>query len=209
MKILIVAATELEIKPFLNELDSFQDKPDVLITGVGTPFVVYHLLKKLQEQSYDLVINAGIAGAFNESLQIGELLRVEHDEFADLGIESKNGIVTCFEAGFANPNEFPFTKGRLVPSKTETVFDDLRKASAITVNLAHGTKANCDLFKNKYKADLESMEGAAVFYTCMNEDVSCIQIRAVSNYVKEKEEAQWNISLAVENLNSYLVRKLR
>ena len=61
-ELLVVAATEFEIEPFLKE----NNNADVLITGVGIPSTVFHLTKKLSEKKYDLVIQAGIAGTFNK-----------------------------------------------------------------------------------------------------------------------------------------------
>jgi hypothetical protein len=35
-----------------------------------------------------------------------------------------------------------------------------------------------------------------------------VQIRAISNYVKNRKNAQWDISLAIENLNKKLFELL-
>ncbi len=42
MKILLIAATHYEIESFINH-----EQIDVLICGVGSPFTIYHLTKKL------------------------------------------------------------------------------------------------------------------------------------------------------------------
>jgi len=203
---LIVAATELEIRPLLAVLEKLANAPDVLITGIGTPFVMYHLSKKLQEKKYDLVLNVGIGGAFNDELRIGDLLNVVQDEFADLGIETHTGLQTIFEAGFTNSNAFPFNNGKLIPESGESHFAELKKVKGISVNTAHTKKENCQLFKDKFQADIESMEGAAVFYVCMNESIPCLQLRTVSNYVRERDKAQWDIAKAVKVLNDYLIK---
>jgi len=82
----LVAATIQEIEPFLNKRPEF----DHLITGVGCPETIYHLTKRLLQMDYDLVIQAGIAGSFNESIQLGEVVLVNQDNFADVGIFEKD-----------------------------------------------------------------------------------------------------------------------
>ena len=54
MQILLVAATNFEIQPFISTDHTL----DVLIAGVGVPSTLYHLQKKLHEKRYDVVIQA-------------------------------------------------------------------------------------------------------------------------------------------------------
>ncbi len=206
MKILIVSATEKEISPTLNKIKSFNRDDllvDVLVTGIGAVFTTYLLTRKLSEKEYDLIINAGIAGSFNPDLNIGDTVYVQSDQFADLGFEDKDKFYTVFEKGFIPKDQFPF-KNALLENPYEFNFD-LKKVSAITVNITHGCKKSIDLFKNKFNADIETMEGAAFFYVCLNEGVKFLQIRTISNYVEERNEANWNIPLAIKNLNNKLI----
>jgi nucleoside phosphorylase len=48
-------------------------------------------------------------------------------------------------------------------------------------------------------AEIENMEGAALFALAQAEGVRCGEIRAISNYVGE-ERGEWNIELALEKL---------
>lgn len=205
MKILIVSATKKEIVPLLNNLQSMQLDDlqiDTLITGIGTVFTTYLLTRKLVGADFDVVIHVGIAGSFNSDLQIGETVFVQTDQFADLGIEDKNEFYTVFEKKLLDKNEFPFTNGRL-----ENPYDfniKLKKVTAITVNTTHGNNKSIDLFKTKFDADIETMEGAALFYICLHEGVRFMQIRSISNRVEERNVANWNIPLAIKNLNQKL-----
>lgn len=200
MKILIVSATEKEIFPFMNQYKS--ENVDFLITGVGLVFTTYQLTRKLLQNEYDLVIDAGIAGSFNRELKIGEVVNVVQDEFADLGIEDNDSFYTIFEKGFAEKDKFPFTNSIL---RNPNKFDlKLKEVSGISVNVTHGKKESVELFKSKFNADVETMEGAAFFYVCMNEGVKFMQIRSISNYVEERDKSSWDIPLAIDNLNSSL-----
>jgi futalosine hydrolase len=215
MKILIVSATEKEILPLKNKLKIKTSEVcilkysgtkdfsvDFLVTGIGSTLTTYALTKKISIKKYDLIINAGIAGSFNTALKIGDVVNIPSDEFADLGIEDKNEFFTLFEKGFIEKNQTPFTDNKLL-NPTELSLN-LKNVSGITVNTSHGNKNSIELFKNKFKADIETMEGAAFFYVCLNEGVRFMQIRAISNYVEERNDANWDIPLAINNLNEKL-----
>lgn len=215
MKILVVSATENEIYALKNTIEAKNSTAcgltkdgtddftvDFLVTGIGGVLTSYSLMRKISEKNYDLVINVGIAGSFNPDIEIGDVLFVQSDQFADLGIEDKKNFYTLFEKGFMEKNQFPFKDGKL-----ENPYDfdlDLKKASAITVNTTHGCEKSIDLFKNKFKADLETMEGAAFFYVCLQEGIKFMQIRSVSNYVQERDSSKWDIPKAINKLNEQL-----
>ena len=222
MKILIVSATEKEIIPLINALSAngqLHDTGryyyknfiiDILVTGIGSVLTTYFLTKKLDQHHYDLVINAGIAGSFSSFNFVGEVVYVHSDQFADLGIEDENSLYTIFEKGFLPADTFPFQNGLLInPIKlNNSLIAGLKQVDAITVNTTHGREESIVFFKHKYDADIETMEGAAVFYVCLQQQVRFLQIRAISNYVRERKKAEWDISLAIENLNKKLFELL-
>ncbi|RLD76520.1 MAG: futalosine hydrolase [Bacteroidetes bacterium] len=216
MQILIVSATSFEVKNLINELhftqidENFYNKDiennsvDILITGVGIAFTSYNLTKALSRKKYDFVINAGIAGSLSEELNIGDVVQVKTEEFADLGIRSKDSFSTLFDMGFIKADKFPFTDGKLngIDNKT-TLLNGLKKLRGITVNTVNGNKEEIKKLKQKFNADIESMEGAAVFYICLMEKVPFAEIRSISNYVEERNKGDWDIPLAIKNLNDY------
>jgi futalosine hydrolase len=215
-KILIVSATTFEITPleeFLRNnfrrtgsyryvLESLEIS--LLITGVGLPLTAYALGRTQGTENFDLVINAGIAGAFNRKLNIGDVVQVVEEQFADIGVEESDGsFVNVHEMGLIEPNQPPFMHGKLVNSAAMD-FDFLPKATAISVNKVHGHEASIEKIRKAYAVDLESMEGAAFFYVCLMENVSFLQIRSVSNYVEPRNKDNWDIPLAINNLNDVL-----
>lgn len=217
MQILIVSATYLEIKNLIYNLNftkisstlyrkqSKSNTFDILITGIGIAFTVYSLTKALNKKSYNLVINAGIAGSLNNNLQIGDVVQVSTEEFADLGIRSPGGFSTLFEMNFMDKNELPFTGSILINPSTKTgIFNDLSGVAGITVNMVNGNKQEIKKLKQKFRADIESMEGAAVFYVCLMEKIPFAEIRSISNKVAERNKENWNILLAINNLTEVL-----
>ena len=217
MKILIVAATWMEVKflvdefkysgeksHFLKEYQYAENEIDVLIAGIGTTFSTFHLTTTLQQNKYHLVINAGIAGSLTNDLKIGEVVNVVTEEFADLGIENKEQFLTLFESGFMNSNEFPFENGILKATASNGNFN-LKNVHAITANISHSDNSSISVIKEKFSAQIESMEGAAIIYVCSWFGLPVYEIRAISNYINPQSYSAWDIPLALENLKKSII----
>lgn len=213
MKILIVSATWLEVKLLADDLELIEETThllkkyrlneieiDILVAGIGTSFTAFHLTNTLRDKKYTFVINIGIAGSLTDELNIGEVVSVVSDEFADLGIEKENEFLTLFETGFMDENEFPFEHGILKATESNGLFD-LKKVRGITTNISHGRTSSIAEVKSKFSAQVESMEGAVVLYICNWFGIPCFQIRSISNFVEPRDSAKWNIPLALEKLN--------
>jgi futalosine hydrolase len=205
MSLLIVAATKFEIAPFLKE----NSKADVLITGVGIPATIFHLTKNLSVNKYDLTIQAGIAGAFTDRFNLSEVVAVKEDTFGDVGIEEKEKFQTLFEKGFADKNDFPFTNGWLVNKLPFLNKIDLPSAKGITVNKVTDNKVQNNLTEEKFSADVESMEGAAFHYVCLQQKINFLQLRSISNKVGERDKAKWKTTEAINNLNGELIKIIK
>lgn len=220
MKILFVSATKDESDIFSNRsqlvesslpclfyFDYEKTRHSLLISGVGLVSTTYWLEKILASESFDLVINTGIAGAFTEELNITEVVIVSEDEFADFGIQDTSGFKTLFETGLLHPFQFPFINGKLIPV-SKVNFQSLKllkKVKGITCSTAHGDLSTIRNIKDKFRPDIETMEGAAVMYVCASEKIPCLQIRAISNKVEARNKAIWNIEGALQNLEKVIV----
>src|SRR5665213_189864 len=202
MSILIVAATQFEIKPILEEKESIE----FLITGVGIAPVIFYLTKKIYEKKYDCIIQAGIAGSFAESFNLGETVMVKEDTFGDVGIEENGKFLTLFETGFLDKNEFPYTNGWLINNHSFFQNTILPVAKGITVNRVAENDLQNKANKEKFSADIESMEGAAFHYVCLQQKINFLQLRSISNRVGERDKTKWKIEEAIENLNKELIK---
>ena len=221
MKILIVAATWMEVKLLVDEFNFLEEKChnlkqyefsgtniDILIAGIGTTFTTFHLTETLKDNSYNLVLNVGIAGSLTRELEIGEVVNVVSEEFADLGIEKMDEFLTLFESGFMDSNDYPFDHGVLKATNNNGLVD-FKKVRGITTNKSHGRESSIAEIHQKYSAHVESMEGAAVFYVCNWLGIDCYQIRSISNFVEPRDSSKWNIPLALENLKESILSVLK
>jgi len=226
MNILLVSATLFEIRPLLNHLQlvklhneqwsTYQFKNvmvDVLIPGVGMIPTAHYLGRQLALKHYDVAINAGIAGTFNSDIELGTVVNVIEDCVPELGAEQNQEIISVFELGLTDPDSSPYKNGRLnnlIPLNDafheHEQISGLPRVTAITSNTVHGTIDSIERIRRLSKADLESMEGAAFFYCCLAENVPCVQVRAVSNRVEERDKSRWKLNLALKNLNEVLWR---
>jgi futalosine hydrolase len=204
-KILLVAATDFEIAPFVAQHKAMHNI-EILITGIGQLQTTFELTQKLLQNQYDLVLQAGIAGAFDRSIPLGTVVEVESEILYDLSIQDKDGSeFDFFEAGFLDRNKAPFVDKKLMPQPYWGWKSDLRKVKSITVNKVHGEANAIQKVIESCAPDIENMEGAALFYVCAKLGMPCVQLRAISNYVEPRNRANWNISLAIKNLNDYLM----
>jgi futalosine hydrolase len=212
MNILLVVATQPEIAPLLlphnkntdlQELQIGCHAVTVLITGAGMVPTAFALGKQLALYKYDLAINGGIAGSFNFSIPLGEVVLVTEDVFAEHGAEDGENFLSIDEMGFGESSQFPNS-----PSFEGLNIIELKKVKAITVNKVHGNEQSIEEVIARVNPQIESMEGAAFFYACNQFKTPSIQIRSISNYVERRNREKWNIGLAIKNLNDALFEVL-
>jgi futalosine hydrolase len=199
MKILIVAATAKEVNLVYEHFNIKQNdfaqhqKFDLLITGVGMTATAFSLGKNLRKD-YQLVLNVGIAGSFDQNIPLGSLVSIASDTFAELGAEDNDSFISIDELGFGKSNYV-----------SSFDYDALPKVNSITVNKVHGNQQSILKLQSRLKVQTESMEGAAVFYACEQLNIPCLQIRAISNYVEPRAKENWQIGLAIKNLNNWII----
>jgi futalosine hydrolase len=216
MKILIVSATKLEVAPLLDQMEASRHfgtnqmscmykklEIDFLITGVGMVTTAYYTGKVLND-TYDLAFNLGICGSFNKNLEIGSVVNIYEDCFSELGAEDGEAFLSLEDLKLEGLTKISNTKyGAL-----NQVMELLPKVTGITVNTAHGNETSIEKVFQKFHPYVESMEGAAFMFVCENEQIPYMQIRAVSNFVELRNKDNWNIPLAIKNLNNKVVEIL-
>ena len=209
MQVLIVAATAKEITPFL---DYYQENKhslnaDILISGIGLTATAYHLAKQINLKRPKLIIQAGLSGAFNKTLPPGAVVAVKQDTIADESVVELEKLKTIFDLKLVPQNQFPFKKGWLInPHTTLIKKTKLEAVKAVSVNQISVSKQSIDFYRKKFDPAIESMEGAALHYVCLMENVPFIQLRCVSNNIGERNKKKWNMSESISNLNNELIR---
>jgi futalosine hydrolase len=209
---LLIAATAHEIAPFLIHYRQAQKhfsadmNMDVLVTGIGLTATAYHLTKQLQLKRPAFVIQAGVAGCFDNQLSLGSVLAIRQDTIADESVIEMKKLKTLFDLKLVPQDQFPFTKGWLVNNNSLLKKSKLNKVNGISVNQITSSKVMIQFYRKEFNPVTESMEGAAFHYVCLTEKIPFIQIRSISNYIGERNKKNWNMKESIINLNKELIR---
>lgn len=204
MSICIVAATPFELQS-CNTANC-----DVLITGIGTAATVYHLTDYLHHNKPSLLIQAGIAGTFDEKIALGSVVAISADRFADLGVQENNQWLDVFDMKLTQSDESPYNNGWLVnPHQRILDSTNLPQVKSITINEITTSSTRTQQLRDKYAPVIESMEGAAFHYVCLQKKIPFIQLRTISNYIGERNKDKWQMKQAIQNLSAPLVQILQ
>jgi futalosine hydrolase len=175
-------------------------------TGVGVPETLLSLAPYVHTLQPGFVLQMGIAGSFDRSLALGQVVEVISECYADLGAEDRDGrFLDLYTLGLDDPNRFPFTKGKLLNPKP-LALEGTIPVSGLTANTASGQAPRIAALVERCPVQVESMEGAAVFDCCLRMGWSFAQVRGLSNYVEPRDRTQWQIALAVSRVNAVVER---
>ena len=205
--ILVVAATAKEIDPFidLTRSGSFTNT-DILISSIGLTASTYHLSRQLALKKYDLVIQAGVAGSFDNKIGLGQVVAVKQDAIADQSVVELEKLKTLFDLRLVPQDQYPYKKGWLVnPYKEILKKTKLKIVKAISVNQISTSKQMIKFYRDSFDPVAESMEGAALHYVCLMENTPFVQVRSISNYIGERNKKKWNMMDSIINLNESLI----
>ena len=224
MRILVVAATAAEVAPFASRLRHTSNRTsrtvrysganhevDILVSGVGMVAAASWTSRELARERYELALNLGVCGSFNRALVPGTVVHVVSDCIAELGAEDGEAFLTVQQMRLLGENEFPFQQGRLVNVAPPPLraLADLRTAKGITVNTVHGSELSIQRVTERFKPDVETMEGAGFMYSALIHGVPFAQVRAISNVVERRNRGAWQLDLAIRELGEMAWRLLQ
>ena len=183
---------------------------DVLISGVGMVATAAWTSRELNRERYDLALNLGVCGSFNRLLEPGRVVHVVSDRLVELGAEDGDAFLTIQELKLLGDDEFPFQQGRLVNAAppAHRGLTELTAVDGITVNTVHGDERSIACVVERFKPDVETMEGAGFMYACLIHGIPFAQIRAVSNAVERRNRGAWNMDVAIRELGAAAARLL-
>jgi futalosine hydrolase len=218
MRVLIVAATAMEVAPLAGALDApvavagertrkgRHDRHDIelLITGVGMVATAAWCSRALARTPYDVALNVGVCGSFDDAFAPGAVVHVISDRVAELGAEDADRFLTIDELKLTDPAGGPLARAELVNSSPPAgaALARLPRARGISVNTVHGNARSIAEVRERFAPQVESMEGAGFMYSCLLHDIRFAQVRAVSNVVETRNRASWRLAEAVANLTA-------
>lgn len=213
MHLLLTAATASEIQPTIDWLakktvSDLSHQTDILIAGVGAVPATYFLTSYLNNAKPEIIIQGGIAGSFQQN-KLGEAVVIGQDCFADMGAWENGQFKDIFDLRLIDENQSPFSNRLLVnPYNKLLSITGLEQVRAITVNEITTDTQRITWYKQKLLPVVESMEGAAFHYVCLQKKIPFLQLRSITNYIGERDKTKWKIPEAISNLNEQLISLL-
>jgi len=200
MKILIIAATPHELKHII-ESGRVDDNINILLTGVGMIEASITASAHLVHNIYDLIIHAGIAGAIDRSLKLGELIAIKKDNLYELGAENHHEFLTL--------DKLYLEQYAVSTICIKSIYElNIKNVNAITVNTVHGSSESIHTLRGRSDAQIETMEGFAIARVCQLFALPLVSLRAISNYVEPRNRDNWQIEKAIINLNEFILHFL-
>lgn len=213
MRVIITAATNLELDGSAKKASQLFQKSKLNLsfhaTGIGMLASGVNLTQLITAHQPDLIIQMGIAGSYIKTEPLGKVMVVSSESIADLGVREKGIFTDLFDSQLIKDNEAPFKKRKLTNPAIRS-FNILKTdmVAAVTINEITTSPKRIKEIIATHNPVLESMEGAALHYVGGLTKTPFIQIRAVSNYVGERNKAKWKLKESIEQLEAYVLTYL-
>jgi futalosine hydrolase len=218
--LVLVTATAKEMRSFLpssGDLDlpaegnycTWQYKQReyvLLVTGIG-PINAALALGRLLGSGLELsgVLNVGIAGTYSTaSYPLASKVLVGREIWPEFGLWTAQGL-DCKALGWAmgkteqgavwdrielEPQSNCPYLGLSVPTGTpETI--------SLSVGGVTGFEERRQLLQGMYLADIENMEGFALAWACLRQNIPFVEVRSISNLVGSREKKDWDLNGAL------------
>jgi futalosine hydrolase len=164
-----------------------------------------------------LVINTGCAGAYiGSGLSIGDLAVASEEVLGDEGVILTTGwkdlsymeLPMLDHGGLQYFNTIPLSSQ--LSEKAMQLADSLgrflTRGRFATVSTCSGTEQRGEELVRRWNVIAENMEGAAVAQVCLRYGVDCLEIRGISNMVEERDMKRWELTVAVEAAQRFVLK---
>lgn len=198
---LVVTATEQEMHPIAARLAAVPGwRP--LVAGVGcleTAVRLSRFLAGRQQEPIQGIINCGVAGAFvGAGPNLLDLCLADHETLAEVGVWLADGIVDF--PTIELPVRFPLAGPLLDRARQILAAQGVPTWTGpfVSVLTVSGTLARGEALRARFQAICENMEGAAVARVAQEFQLPCLELRAVSNMVEDRDLHKWQLAAAIQ-----------
>lgn len=185
--ILVTCAVERELGTWAQ-----REGVEALVTGIGPVEAACAVAGVLARRRYSVVVNAGVAGAFDGAARIGDGVVVGDDMF-ELTLEDGRPIPLPDGERVASAAR---SDPELVAGLRANGFPVLRGVTVAQVTSSEATAARLA----RLGAQTESMEGFSVLRACERAGVVAIELRGISNRAGERARARWDLAAGLAGL---------
>lgn len=197
--ILVVAATEMELRPFIKEMGPSGRGWETLVSGIGPIETAVRLGRYLAGESrqVDFVLNLGVGGAYllpqaQSTIPLLSVCLAEREIFGDLGI-CHGEQIEYFPPTLSGEIVFSLDCSYLhrVVHILEAHQVETYLGTFVTVNSVSGSAARGDFLQKSWNGICENMEGAAVARVCREFRIPVVEMRVISNLVEDRDPSKW------------------
>jgi futalosine hydrolase len=189
--ILLVGATAQEIEWLRSRAGV-----ETLICGIGPVDAASRVSCALSTNRYDVVVNAGIAGAFAGAVNVGDGVVVGEELFQ---LDREDGEALALPPGNLVADRVP-ADAHLIEAVTALGFPLVRGITVSRVTTSDATVARL----RERGAEIESMEGFAVIRAAQLAGVPAIELRGISNIVGDRSKSNWDFAAGITGLRKIL-----
>ncbi|KHF38470.1 futalosine hydrolase [Halalkalibacter okhensis] len=200
-QVLVVTSVSAEKEAIVRGL-GYSSRFDVIVAGVGQAASAAVTATALAKKDYDYVINAGIAGGFEEKAEVGSLAVSTEVIAADLGAESDDGFLSLEELKLGS-SIIEVEKEVVTRMCAEAMAQGIsaHKGAILTLSTVTGTQETADSLLERFpEAVAEGMEGFGVAEAAKQNQIPVIEVRSISNKVGPRDRESWRIKEALATL---------
>lgn len=169
---------------------------ETLVAGIGPVDAAARIARALCAEKYDMVVNAGIAGALPGVAHIGDGVVVGEELYE---LQQENGVPLSLPPGNLVADRVP-SDAQLIEAITALGFPLVR---GVTVAQVTATDATAEHLRRR-GAEIESMEGFAVLRAAQLAGIPAIEVRGISNIVGDRTKSEWNFDAGIHGLRRVL-----
>jgi len=203
--ILIVCATELELKPLLKIVPVDENLWTSLVCGVGVVETTLSLSRLLEQRKgeFDTVLHFGVGGAYiaksGQGANLLDICLAKEELFGDFGI-CHNDHIEMLPEDLIHTSRYSLDSKLLkqcidVLAKRDIAF---RQGAFVTVAGVSATARRGAMLYNQHNGLCENMEGAAVARVCEAFSLPLLEMRCISNYVEDRDLSSWKLQEACQ-----------
>ncbi len=197
---LIVTATEQEMSPIAERLAAVPGWTP-LVAGIGCLETAVNLSRFLagSHERIKGIINCGVAGAFvGAGPGLLDVCLADHETLADVGVWLADGIIDF--ATIELPVSFSLAGPLLNRARQILSRHGMQSWTGpfVTVLAVSGTLARGESLRVRFQAICENMEGAAVARVAQAFHLPCLEVRAISNMVEDRDLHKWQLAGAIQ-----------
>lgn len=178
----------------------------IFTTGAGKTNAAHGATLLLENFRPALILLIGCGGAYRRSGLIpGDLAIAGEEIFGDEGVITPIGwrsmkylkLPLLQKGKQLFYNTFPMDQK--IVNRAKTILQGFRPKTGpfVTISEVTGTQEKADEMEKRFGGICENMEGAAVAQLCTLYGAPLLEIRGISNVVKQRNKKEWNLSAAV------------